>query len=103
MLPEDMIAEAMEKSNPIEEVFALVEAGDVDMRDVGGFIADNADNSWLHPWLSEGFAYIDMGNNVALAASWDDQGFWEVWETTVKEAEEEIAERETLDAEGEEE
>ena len=98
-LPEDLIAKALEAPNPIEAVFALVDNGDVDMRDVGGFVADNADGSWVHPWASEGFAYLDLGSGIALAAAWDDAGFWDVFETTVAEAEAEIAARDE-EAEG---
>jgi len=94
MLPEDLIAEALEAPDPIEAVFTLVDNGDVDMRDVGGFVADRADGSWIHPWASEGFAYLDLGSGIALAAAWDDAGFWDVFETTVAEAEAEIAARE---------
>jgi len=96
MLPEDLIAKALEAPNPIEEVFALIEAEEIETRDLGGFIADNADGSWLHPWASEGFAYIALGGGAALAAAWDDAGFWDVWETTEEEAEAEIAARELL-------
>ena len=93
LLPEDLIAEALEASDPIEAVFALVDNGNVDMRDVSGFVADNADGSWIHPWASEGFAYLDLGSGIALAAAWNDAGFWDVFETTVAEAEAEIAAR----------
>ena len=87
----DMIAKALNASDPLDVLRKLRKKRKVSTRDIGNFIADNADGVWFHPWLPEGFAYIDVGSGRALAASWDEQGFWDVFETTVAEAESEIA------------
>ena len=100
--PQDMIAKALDAPNPLDTLWSLAEEGEIEMRDIGAFVADNADGIYCHPWLSEGVAYIDVGNNQALVAEWTDDGFWSVYEATLENARLEVEEREALEAEWEE-
>ena len=99
--PFDAISKALDAPNPIETIWSLAQEGEFEMADIGSFIADNPDGIYCHPWLSEGVAYIDVGNGLALVAEWDDQGFWSVYEATLEDARLEIEEREALEAEWE--
>jgi hypothetical protein len=94
--PDRLICEALEASDPVEAIFQLIKEGAVDERDVGMFIANNSDEdiySTSDAWC-EGFAFIAIDDSSALAASWDNYGFWNIFEMSVEEAREEIAARE---------
>jgi hypothetical protein len=94
--PDRLICEALEASDPVEAIFQLIKEGAVDEREVGGFIADNADEDWYHPndSLCEGFAFIAIDDDTALVAAWNNDGFWNVADMSIEEAREEIAFRE---------
>lgn len=55
-------------------------------REVGNYIADNGDENTSHPDLCEGIAYMQIGPDSALVAIWDDQGFWDVYQDTLRAA-----------------
>ena len=100
--PFDAISKALDAPNPIEAVWSLAQEGEVELVDIGSFVADNADGIYTHPFLSEGVAYLEVGGGLALVAEWNDQGFWSVYEATLEEARLEVEEREALEAEWEE-
>ena len=100
--PHELISKALEAPNPLETIWSLATEGEIEMADIGNFVADHPDGIYCHPWLSEGVAYIDVGGGLALVAEWTDDGFWNVYEASIEDARLEVEEREALEAEGEE-
>ena len=90
---DELICNALDESDPIKALDALLHQGIVDERDIGAFIADNADEAFYHPHVCEGFAFIAIGNGRAISAAWDGFGFWCVDTMTLAEARAEIEAR----------
>ena len=99
--PFDAISRALDAPDPLKTIWSLAEEGEIELADIGAFVADHPDGIYNHPFLSEGVAYIDVGNNQAIVAEWDDQGFWNVYEASIEDARLEVEEREALEAEWE--
>ena len=99
--PFEAIAQALDAPDPLKTIWTLAQEGEIELADIGAFVADNPDGIYNHPFLSEGVAYLEVGNGLALVAEWNDQGFWSVYEASVEDARLEIEEREALEAEWE--